>query len=143
MPRKTLLLIAYAVSISLIPVSNKTIAIKPPRFCNNYHSCKRYPDRPGTYGKSNKPHLRLQIVLQLLKSGNADFMNDELTVRNNSARVREAAIEQFPKAASLSCLDSAYQWKMFFHCGIEVVRSTRSGNITNEGINGSLGMPVK
>ena len=45
-------------------------------------------------------------VLRILEKGNEDFVNDNLTVRNNSQRVRDAALSQNPIAAVLSCLDS-------------------------------------
>jgi carbonic anhydrase len=78
-------------------------------------------------------------VLDTLKAGNADFVNDELTVRNNSARVREAALGQSPKAVVLSCLDSRVPVEDVFHCGIGDLFVARvAGNITNEDINGSL-----
>ena len=42
--------------------------------------------------------LTPQKVLDLLKEGNEDFVNDRLTIRNSSARIREAALSQYPKA---------------------------------------------
>lgn len=78
-------------------------------------------------------------VLEILKKGNKDFTEDNLTVRNNSARVREAALGQYPKAAILSCLDSRVPVEDIFHRGIGDVFVARvAGNFVNEDILGSL-----
>ncbi|WP_080903947.1 carbonic anhydrase family protein [Parabacteroides sp. Marseille-P3160] len=78
-------------------------------------------------------------VLELLKEGNKDFAEDHLTVRNNSQRVRDAAIGQYPIAVVLSCLDSRVPVEDIFHRGIGDIFVARvAGNIVNEDILGSL-----
>lgn len=78
-------------------------------------------------------------VLKLLKEGNKDFAEDNLTVRNNSKRVRDAAIGQYPIAVVLSCLDSRVPVEDIFHRGIGDIFVARvAGNIVNEDILGSL-----
>lgn len=78
-------------------------------------------------------------VLNILKSGNEEFVNDNLTVRNNSERVRDAAMGQYPKAVVLSCLDSRVPVEDVFHRGIGDIFVARvAGNIVNEDILGSL-----
>jgi carbonic anhydrase len=78
-------------------------------------------------------------VIQILKDGNSDFVEDRLTVRNTSARVRAAANSQFPKAVILSCLDSRIPVEDVFHRGIGDIFVARvAGNIVNEDIVGSL-----
>ncbi|UKJ09239.1 carbonic anhydrase [Solitalea lacus] len=57
-------------------------------------------------------------VIISLKVGNKEFVEDQLTVRNNSARVRQASLGQFPKAVILSCLDSRVPVEDVFHKGI-------------------------
>lgn len=83
--------------------------------------------------------LTPQEVLKILKEGNDDFVNDRLTIRNSSARVRAAALSQFPKAVILSCLDSRVPVEDVFHRGIGDVFVARvAGNIVNEDMLGSM-----
>ncbi len=78
-------------------------------------------------------------VLQSLIDGNKDFAEDNLTVRNNTERVREASIGQYPKAVILSCLDSRVPVEDVFHKGIGDLFVARvAGNIVNEDILGSM-----
>ena len=78
-------------------------------------------------------------ILSVLKQGNEDFVNDNLTVRNNSKRVRATALGQYPIAAVLSCMDSRLPVEDIFHRGIGDIFVARvAGNIINEDILGSL-----
>lgn len=78
-------------------------------------------------------------VLYILMEGNREFREDNLTVRNNTDRVREAAMGQYPKAVIVSCLDSRVPVEDVFHRGIGDVFVARvAGNIVNEDILGSL-----
>lgn len=78
-------------------------------------------------------------VLNILKEGNDDFVNDRLTVRNTSSRIRAAAMSQYPKAVILSCLDSRVPVEDVFHRGIGDIFVARvAGNIENEDILGSM-----
>ncbi|WP_321331748.1 carbonic anhydrase family protein [uncultured Bacteroides sp.] len=78
-------------------------------------------------------------ILDLLKKGNKDFTEDNLTVRNNTQRVRDAAIGQYPLAVVLSCLDSRVPVEDVFHRGIGDLFVARvAGNIVNDDILGSL-----
>ena len=83
-------------------------------------------------------------VLEILKKGNEDFVNDNLTVRNNSQRVRNAALGQNPMAVVLSCLDSRLPVEDIFHRGIGDIFVARiAGNIINDDILGSLEFACK
>ncbi|WP_315816979.1 carbonic anhydrase [Paraflavitalea speifideaquila] len=78
-------------------------------------------------------------VIKILKDGNNDFVNDHLTIRNNSARIRAAALNQFPKAMILSCLDSRVPVEDVFHRGIgDIFVGRVAGNIVNEDLLGSM-----
>ncbi len=78
-------------------------------------------------------------VIDILKRGNQDFIEDKLTVRNNTERVRHAALGQYPKAVILSCLDSRVPVEDVFHRGIGDVFVARvAGNIVNADIIGSM-----
>jgi carbonic anhydrase len=83
--------------------------------------------------------LSPQEVLNILKEGNEDFVNDRLTIRNNSSRVRAAAMSQYPKAVILSCVDSRVPVEDVFHRGIgDVFVGRVAGNIVNEDMLGSM-----
>lgn len=78
-------------------------------------------------------------VIAILKQGNKEFTEDALTVRNNTERVRKAALGQYPKAAIVSCLDSRVPVEDIFHRGIGDLFVARvAGNFVNEDILGSL-----
>jgi carbonic anhydrase len=79
-----------------------------------------------------------QVIAELMK-GNEEYVNDRLTIRNTSARIREASLGQYPKAVILSCLDSRVPVEDVFHEGIGDLFVTRvAGNIINEDILGSM-----
>jgi len=83
--------------------------------------------------------LTPDTILTILKTGNADFVSDALTIRNTSGRIRKAALGQYPKAVILSCLDSRVPVEDVFHRGIGDLFVARvAGNIVNEDILGSL-----
>lgn len=78
-------------------------------------------------------------VLKEMMAGNRRFMNDDLTIRNHSTRVREAYAGQFPKAVVLSCLDSRIPVEDVFDRGIGDIFVARvAGNFVNEDILGSM-----
>ncbi len=89
--------------------------------------------------KEQQSQLSPQQVLDILKEGNEEFVNDNLTVRNNSQRVRDAAMGQYPKAVVLSCLDSRVPVEDVFHRGIGDIFVARvAGNVVNDDILASL-----
>lgn len=78
-------------------------------------------------------------VLERLKSGNKAFIEDNLTIRNTTERVRKASLGQYPKAVVLSCLDSRVPVEDVFHSGIGNLFVARvAGNVVNDDILGSL-----
>ena len=78
-------------------------------------------------------------VIRILKDGNRDFTMDNITVRNNTERVRDAAMGQYPKAVVLSCLDSRVPVEDVFHRGIGDIFVARvAGNIVNADMLGSM-----
>jgi len=83
-------------------------------------------------------------ILSILKKGNSEYINDSLTVRNSSKKIRKAALGQYPKAVILSCLDSRVPVEDVFHRGIGDIFVVRvAGNIINEDILGSLEFACK
>lgn len=78
-------------------------------------------------------------VLERLKRGNKAFVEDNLTIRNSTERVRKASLGQYPKAVVLSCLDSRVPVEDVFHSGIGNLFVARvAGNVINDDILGSL-----
>lgn len=94
--------------------------------------------------KADQDKLTPDEVLASLKKGNDDFVSDNLTVRNNTARVREASLGQFPKVAVLSCLDSRVPVEDVFHLAIgDAFVGRVAGNIANQDLIGSLEFATK
>jgi carbonic anhydrase len=78
-------------------------------------------------------------VLQVLIQGNKEFTENNLTIRNNTERIRKYALSQYPKAAIVSCMDSRVPVEDIFHRGIGDIFVARiAGNFINEDILGSL-----
>lgn len=83
--------------------------------------------------------LTPEAVLQSLKDGNKRYLNNDLTQRNHSSLVRDAATGQYPKAVILSCLDSRVTVEDVFDKGIGDLFVCRvAGNFVNEDILGSM-----
>ena len=83
--------------------------------------------------------LTPDMVIESLKAGNRRYMNSNLTERDHSALVRDAAAGQYPKAVILSCLDSRVNVEDVFDKGIGDLFVARvAGNFVNEDILGSL-----
>ena len=83
-------------------------------------------------------------VIEILQQGNEDFINNRLTVKNTTMRVRKAANGQYPMAVILSCLDSRVPVEDVFHCGIGDIFVARvAGNIVNPDILGSMEIACK
>ena len=78
-------------------------------------------------------------VIEMLKQGNEAFAGNNLTVKNNMERVRDAVKGQHPGAVVLSCLDSRIPVADIFQCGIGDIFIARvAGNIINSDILGSM-----
>lgn len=94
--------------------------------------------------QEQQAQLSPDAVFDMLKKGNNDFINDNLTVRNNTQRIREASLGQFPKVAIVSCLDSRVPVEDVFHLGIgDAFVGRIAGNTVNEDMLGSLEFACK
>jgi len=83
--------------------------------------------------------LTPDMVIQNLKDGNKRFMSNDLTSRDHSAMVRNAAKGQFPKAVILSCLDSRVPVEDVFDRGIgDLFVGRVAGNFVNVDLLGSM-----
>lgn len=88
--------------------------------------------------------LTPDFVLDILKKRNKEFVDERLTIRNTSQRIRTASLGQYPGAVILSCLDSRVPVEDVFHSGIGDLFVARvAGNISNEDIIGSLEFACK
>jgi carbonic anhydrase len=93
----------------------------------------------GVLTQQQQQSLTPQAVLDELMAGNRRFVEDDLTLRNHSQRVREAFAGQYPKAVVLSCLDSRIPVEDVFDRGIGDIFVARvAGNFVNEDILGSM-----
>ena len=93
----------------------------------------------GVITKEEQAKLTPDIVLNMLKTGNQDYVQENLTVLNTSKRIKEAVYGQYPKAAIVSCLDSRVPVEDIFHQGIGDLFVARvAGNFVNTDILGSL-----
>ncbi len=83
--------------------------------------------------------LTPDLVIKSLKEGNKRYMNNDLTLRDHSALVRDATEGQFPKAVILSCLDSRIPVEDVFDKGIgDLFVGRVAGNFVNEDLLGSM-----
>ena len=83
--------------------------------------------------------LTPDTVIKNLKEGNKRFVDDDLTIRDYSALVRDATIGQYPKAVILSCIDSRVTVEDIFDKGIGDLFVCRvAGNFVNADILGSM-----
>ena len=78
----------------------------------------RTPLKDKVISAEEQKALTPDIVLKSLKEGNRRFMGNDLTKRDHSALVRDAALGQYPKAVILSCLDSRVTVEDIFDEGI-------------------------
>lgn len=97
-----------------------------------------------THSKETQSSLTPQLALDILKEGNARFMNNLKANRNLLQQVNETAAGQFPFATILSCIDSRTSAELIFDQGLGDIFSIRiAGNILNEDILGSMEFATK
>ncbi len=78
-------------------------------------------------------------VVAMLFEGNARFAAGEVTLRNHKEQIRRSAMDQFPKAIVLSCVDSRIPVEDVFDCGIgDVFVGRVAGNFVNTDLLGSM-----
>lgn len=83
--------------------------------------------------------LTPDAVIKSLKEGNERFVNNNVTARDHSEMVRQAALGQFPKAVILSCIDSRIPVEDVFDKGIgDLFVGRVAGNFVNTDLLGSM-----
>jgi carbonic anhydrase len=97
-----------------------------------------------THTQETQNILTPEHALDILKEGNARFVNNVNTHRNLLEQVNETSAGQFPFAAILSCIDSRTSAELIFDQGLGDIFSIRiAGNILNEDILGSMEFACK
>ena len=97
-----------------------------------------------THTQETQNILTPEHALDILKEGNARFVNNVNTHRNLLEQVNETKSGQFPFAAILSCIDSRTSAELIFDQGLGDVFSIRiAGNILNDDILGSMEFACK
>jgi len=89
--------------------------------------------------KASQQKMTPNDVLQILKKGNARFVNGNWTERYLKHQVNATSFGQNPFAIILSCIDSRTTTEYIFDLGLGDIFSVRiAGNILNEDILGSM-----
>jgi carbonic anhydrase len=97
-----------------------------------------------TLTKEMQEALTPAQAIQLLKDGNARFVNNLKYNRNLLQQVNETSDGQHPCAVILSCIDSRTSAELIFDQGLGDIFSVRiAGNILNEDILGSMEFSCK
>ncbi len=97
-----------------------------------------------TLTKEIRDALTPKKAVQILKDGNARFVNNLKINRNLFTQVNETSGAQHPFAFILSCIDSRTSAELIFDQGLGDIFSCRiAGNILNEDIVGSMEFACK
>jgi carbonic anhydrase len=97
------------------------------------------PRRERVLTAAEQAALTPDDVIKALKEGNERFVDNNVTARDHSAMVREAAAGQFPKAVVLSCIDSRIPVEDVFDRGIgDLFVGRVAGNFVNTDLLGSM-----
>lgn len=92
-----------------------------------------------THSYESQSSLTPDLALEILKEGNARFVQNLKAHRNLLQQVNETAEGQFPFATILSCIDSRTSAELIFDQGLGDIFSIRiAGNVVNEDILGSM-----
>jgi carbonic anhydrase len=106
---------------------------------SNQTKCERMCGNTKVLSQEEQANLTPDCVIEILKKGNHDFVNNKLTARNNPEVIRDAAEGQYPMAVILSCLDSRVPVEDVFHRAIGDIFVARvAGNTVNADILGSM-----
>jgi len=120
--------------------------------CQNNSTDKAGMEADSTVQQTTRPPLREKVltaeeqqaltsdaVIAALKEGNNRFISNNITARDHSLMVRNAAAAQFPKAVVISCIDSRIPVEDVFDRGIgDIFVGRVAGNFVNVDLLGSL-----
>jgi len=85
--------------------------------------------------EENAVRMTLDLAIDVLKTGNKNFVKNLSTNRNLNAEVKNTSTGQTPFAAILSCIDSRVPVESIFDLGIgDVFRFRTAGNFVDQKI---------
>jgi carbonic anhydrase len=97
-----------------------------------------------SHRKEKQNSMTPLMVLDLLKAGNARFVNNLRADHDLLQQVNETRDGQWPHAVILSCIDSRTSAELIFDQGLGDVFSIRiAGNVVNDDILGSMEFACK
>lgn len=92
-----------------------------------------------TLNKISQANITPQTALELLKAGNARFVDNLRINRNLLQQVNETSDGQWPMAAIVSCMDSRTSAELIFDQGLGDIFSIRlAGAVITDNVLGSL-----
>jgi len=101
-------------------------------------------DNSITQTPESQSALAIQDAVEMLKSGNQRFLDNQPINRDLHAQVAQTATGQYPFASVVSCIDSRIPTEVIFDQGIGDIFNARvAGNFVNEDILGSLEFACK
>ncbi|HMQ79783.1 MAG TPA: carbonic anhydrase family protein [Ignavibacteria bacterium] len=96
-------------------------------------------DSTVTQNKESQSKLTPADALQLMKDGNARFLDGKMIQRDLNKQVSATSKGQYPYAVLLSCIDSRVAPEITFDQGIGDIFDARiAGNFANDDILGSM-----
>lgn len=94
--------------------------------------------------QAERDALTPEDVIQEFKEGNILFTKDSLTERNRKARMEKTALNQYPKAMIVSCIDSRVPAEEVFNQSIgDVFVGRIAGNFVDTEMLGSIEYATK
>ena len=137
--KKRFLIVVLAITLLSLNVACQNKESKEVKAVETKLNEKQIPLKERVLTAAEQKALTPESVIQRLKEGNKRFMTNDLTLRDNSALVRDATEGQYPKAVILSCVDSRIPVEDVFNKGIGDLFVARvAGNFVNEDILGSM-----
>jgi carbonic anhydrase len=134
-----LVMMIAASSFISCKTKTKSIASETKPAANDSISVTVKPLKERVLTAEEQKALNADDIIRRLQEGNQRFTKNDLTARDHSALVRNAAKGQYPKAVILSCLDSRIPVEDVFDKGIGDLFIARvAGNFVNEDILGSM-----
>ncbi len=98
----------------------------------------------ATQTKESQSSVTPSTAMDLLKAGNARFVESKKSNRNLNQQVSDTSTGQYPFATVLSCIDSRVSSELIFDQGIGDIFSVRiAGNFINSDILGSMEFACK
>jgi carbonic anhydrase len=103
------------------------------------HKIKDEINFPYVLSKEMLDNLLPDEVLEILKKGNARFVNGKSQKKDLLRQVQESSSAQYPTAVVLGCIDSRSAAELIFDQGFgDIVNVRIAGNVVNKDILGSI-----